>query len=270
VFCNTNTVILYERCFTVQSLFVSSLEPLPIPVPPWSAARARQTGAPAKAPLTRDAIVDAALALLDDDGLEGVSMRRVAQRLETGPASLYQHVSGKDELLVLVLDRVCADVEIPAPGVGPDGWQAPLKAMLRSMRKVLAAHQDLAYVMLGRIPTGPNALAGAEGLLRIMREGDVPERVAAYAADSLALFVTSVTYEEAIRRRLIAATPAEAEAYVESVRQYLVALPVDRFPTLVAMADHLTAFDEDEDDRFEFALDMQIRGIAALAAEQRA
>ena len=239
-----------------------------LPIPPWSAARERRTGASIKAPLTRDAIVEAALALLDAEGLEGVSMRRVAERLATGPASLYQHVGGKDELLELVLDRVCADVDIPAPGVGPDGWQAPLKELLRSVRTVLGAHRDLAYVMLGHIPTGPNALAGAEGMLRIMRAGDVPEAVAAYACDSLMLFITAVTYEEAIRSRLIG-TVDEAKEYVEGVHRYFASLPADRFPTLVAMAGHLTAFDEDEDDRFEFALDVQIRGIAALAAERR-
>jgi AcrR family transcriptional regulator len=240
----------------------------PLPVPPWSAARERPTGAPSKAPITQDAIVDAALALLDADGLEGVTMRRVAQRLGTGPASLYQHVGGKDELLELLLDRVCADVTIPEPGVGPDEWQAPLKDLLRSMRRVLSAHQDLAYVMLGRVPTGPNALAGAEGLLRILRAGDVPARVAGYAVDSLSLFVASVSYEEAIWSRLIGSTD-KAEAYIKGVRQYFAALPVDRFPTLVAMADQLTAGEHDEDDRFEFALDVQIRGIAALADEQR-
>jgi AcrR family transcriptional regulator len=245
---------------------VSSADQLPIP--PWSAARKRPAGPSAKAPLTRDAIVEAALAVLDAEGLEGVSMRRVAQRLETGPASLYQHVGNKDELLELVLDRVSGEVEIPAPGVGPDGWQEPLKELLRATRKVLGAHQDLAYVMLGRVPTGPNALAGAEGMLRILRAGDVPERVAAYAVDALALFVASVTYEEAIQARLMG-TMEEAKAYVAGVQKYFAALPPDRFPTLVAMADQLTAFDEHEDDRFEFALDVQIRGIAALAAEQR-
>ncbi len=247
---------------------MSSIDPLP--TPPWSAAAARKrpVPTPAKAPLTRDAIVEAALALLDAEGLDGVSMRRVAQRLGTGPASLYQHVGGKEELLELLLDRVCAEVKIPAPGVGPDGWQEPLKELMRTTRAILGAHQDLAYVMLGRIPTGPNVLAGAEGILRIMRAGDVPAQVAAYAADSLALFVASVTYEEAIQRRLIGTTE-ETKAYVERVNRYFASLPADRFPTLVAMADQMTAFDENEDDRFEFALDVQIRGIAALAAEQR-
>lgn len=243
-----------------------------LPIPPWSAARARESAVPeppAKAPLTRDAIVDAALALLDTDGLDGVTMRRLAQRLETAPATLYQHVGGKDELLELVLDRVCADVEIPAPGVGPDGWQEPLKELLRQTRKVLGAHQDLAYVMLGRVPTGPNALAGAEGMLAIMRAGGIPDEITAHAADALALFVASVTYEDAIRRRLIG-TAEEAKAYVASFHQYFSSLPTDRFPTLVAMADRLTTFDGDEDHGFEFALDVQIRGIAALAAEHRA
>ena len=124
-FFASNAVLQDEQCSIVESLFVSTNDSLPIP--PWSAARERRVAEPAKAPLTRDAIVEAALALLDADGLEGVSMRRVAQRLGTGPASLYQHVGGKDELLELVLDRVSAEVEIPAPGVGADGWQEPLK-----------------------------------------------------------------------------------------------------------------------------------------------
>ena len=195
-------------------------------------------------------------------------MRRVAQRLDTGPASLYQHVGGKEELLELLLDRVCADVEIPAPGEGPDGWQEPLKELLRSVRRVLGAHQDIAYVMLGRVPTGPNLLTGAEGMLRIMRASDVPAPVAAYACDSLALFVASVAYEDSIRRQIIG-TMEKTREHVAGVRDYFASLPVDRFPTLVEMADQLTAFNEDEDDRFEFALDVQIRGIAALAAEQR-
>jgi AcrR family transcriptional regulator len=247
---------------------VSSAEPFP--VPPWSAAKARATAVPpTKAPLTRDAIVAAALELLDADGLDGVSMRRVAQRLETGAASLYQHVGNKDELLELVLDHVSADVEIPVPGVGPEGWQEPLKELLRRWRKVLSAHQDLAYVMLGRIPTGPNALDGAEAILRILNDGGVAPRVAAQAVDMLGLFVASVTYEDAIRRRLIG-TVDEAEAYIEQVRAYFQALPHDRYPTLNAMAETLTPFEDDEDGAFEFALDVQIRGIAALAAEQPA
>jgi AcrR family transcriptional regulator len=234
-----------------------------LPIPPWSASRKRAGGGTTREPLTRAAIVEATLALVDAGGLEGVSMRRVAQRLGTGPASLYQHVGGKDELFELVLDRVAADVKVPAPGNGPNSWQAPLKELLRNLREALGAHQDLGYVMLGRVPTGPNALAVFEGMLRIMREAGIPERIAAYAVDSLTLFVASVTYEEAIQGRLIG-TMEEAKAYAEGVQRYFAALPTDRYPTLVAMADRLTSLDEKEDDRFEFALDLHVHGIEAL------
>lgn len=244
------------------------------PVPPWSAAAraAAAPAAPAKAPLTREAIVDAALELLDADGLDGVSMRRVAQRLGTGPASLYQHVGNKEELLELVLDRVTAAVVVPEPGAGADGWQEPLKELMRRQRAVLGEHQDLAYIMLGRVPTGPNTLAGAEGMLRILHEGGVSDRLAAQAVDMLALFVASTSYEDALRRKLIG-TSEEAEVYVQQVATYLRALPPARFPRLNALATVLTTFGEDDDEEsagFEFSLDVIIRGIAARAAEERA
>lgn len=234
-----------------------------LPPAPWSRSRPRR--APAKAPLTQDAIIATALAILDAEGLDGISMRRIAERLETGPASLYQHIADKEELLDQLLDRVLGEVELPAPD--PDDWQTPLKQMLRGLRRVLAAHRDLAYVTLGRVPTGPNGLRGAETLLAIMRAGGVPSPIAAYAVDSLALFVGSVVYEEAIQVQRMGGTGEEAE-YFESIRRYFAALPAERFPTLVAMVDDLTRQGDHEDERFEFALDVQVRGIASLMAEQ--
>ncbi|MDO8209459.1 TetR/AcrR family transcriptional regulator [Conexibacter sp. CPCC 206217] len=234
-----------------------------LPPAPWSRSRPRRV--PSKAPLTQDAIIETALAILDAEGLDGISMRRIAERLETGPASLYQHIADKEELLEQLLDRVLGEVELPAPD--PDDWQTPLKQMLRELRSVLAAHRDLAYVTLGRVPTGPNGLRGAETLLAIMRAGGVPSPIAAYAVDSLALFVGSVVYEEAIQVQRMGDTGAEAE-YFEGIRRYFAALPAERFPTLVAMVDDLTRHGDHEDERFEFALDVQIRGIAALMAER--
>lgn len=214
--------------------------------------------------MTRDAIVAAALEILDAEGLDGISMRRVAEKLSTGPASLYQHVSNKDELLEQLLDHVMAEVELPEPD--RDDWQTPLKQMLRAMRAILSSHRDIAYVTMGRIPTGPNALRVAERLLLILRTGGVPDRVASYAVDTLALFVGAVSYEESIQTRHMGPTVEDALAYVEQVHDYFAALPADRFPSLVAMARDLTAFEEEPDARFEFALDVNVQGIAAMAA----
>src|ERR1700677_3176021 len=70
---------------------------------------------PAKAPLSKEAVVDAALAILDSDGLDAVTMRRVATALDTGAASLYVYVSGREGLFQAMLDRVTATIELEAP-----------------------------------------------------------------------------------------------------------------------------------------------------------
>ncbi len=230
-----------------------------LPPPPWSAVKPRSSRA--KPPLSRDAIVDVGIELLDAEGLDAVTMRRVAERLGTGPASLYQHVAGKDELLELLFDRVAGEIELPAPNAGD--WQEPLKALLRSMRTVLSSHRDIAYVTLGRIPTGANALGIAEGMLAIMDAGGVPPEISTYAVDTLALFIGAVSYEDSIRATQFGDQESE---YFERVHEYFAALPADRFPTLARLSELLTRPEEGEDDRFEFALDVQVRGIAALAA----
>jgi len=236
--------------------------PAAIPPPPWSAG-ARRRPSRARTPLSPEAIVDAALELLDAEGLEAVTMRRVAERLDTGPASFYQHISGKDELLELLFDRIAAEVERPpAPAPGED-WQEPLKQLLRSLRRVLTGHRDIAYVALGRIPTGANALAVAEAMLAIMDRGGVPPAIATYATDTLSLFVAATAYEDSIRETDFGGHESE---YFEKVHAYFAALPPERFPTLARHAELLTRPEEAPDERFEFALDVQVRGIAALAA----
>lgn len=237
----------------------------PLPEPPWKRRRARRPAQ--KAPLTRDAVIDAALEILDREGLAGISMRRIAERLDTGPASLYQHVADKEELLEELLDRVLGEVEYAAPD--PGDWQTPLKATLRSIRSTFTAHRDIAYVTLGRVPTGPNGVVGAEALLSIMRTGGVPGPIASYAIDSLALFVGAVAYEEAIEAQRMG-SEEETQRYHQQVGSYFATLPPERFPTLVAMVDDLTRIGAIEDERFEFALDVQLRGIAALVAEHEA
>jgi AcrR family transcriptional regulator len=237
-------------------VFVSSTESLP--EPPWSSAKRRAE--PAKVPLSRDAILDAAMAILDAQGLDAVSMRAVADRLATGPASLYAHVSGKDELTALMLDRAIGEVAVPA--ADPARWKEQLREVMRAMRDALGAHRDIARVAIGEIPTGHNAIASMEGVLAILLAGGLPKQVAAYAADLLPLYVVATAYEESIRaQRMGLASEAEIEAYIAGIREYFLSLPSDRFPVLVSMVPFLT---EMEGDRFEFGLDVLVAGLAAV------
>ncbi|MFC6929926.1 TetR/AcrR family transcriptional regulator [Actinomadura yumaensis] len=112
-----------------------------MPTPP---GRKPRKAAPSRRPLTQDGIVAAAVRVLDAEGLDGVTMRRVAQELDTGPASLYAHVSGKDELNELMLDRVAAEVRLPEPD--PERWQEQVKEVAREVRRVWQAHADIARV----------------------------------------------------------------------------------------------------------------------------
>src|ERR1700749_5234049 len=137
---------LNERCYTLRHVSPSSL-PSP-PRPPRRRERPTRRTA-----LTVEGIVAAAIEVLDETGVSGLSMRGVAQQLGTGAASLYAHVSGKDELLELVFDELVGRVPLPEPD--PKIWREQVRQMLRDLRAVLISHRDAALAGLGRIPTSP-------------------------------------------------------------------------------------------------------------------
>jgi AcrR family transcriptional regulator len=224
-----------------------------LPQPPWSSVRDK----PARRQLSRDAIADAAMAIVDAEGLDGLSMRRLAQDLGTGPASLYAHVSGKDELLQLLIDRVAG--ELPRIEPDPERWQEQVKEYLRAVRGVLVAHRDLAGAALANIPTGPNAVTAMESLLGILRAGALPDQVIAYAADLLSQYVNIDAYEGSLFAQRMEREPQ----YFEAVFAYFKALPADRFPHFAALADELSSGDDDA--RFEFGIDVLVRGLASFS-----
>jgi hypothetical protein len=114
---------------------------------------------------------------------------------------------------------------------------------------------------MGVIPTGPNAMAGSEWLLGVLRGAGLPDQVAAYALDLLTLYVTAIAFEEGTFDNEL--DPAELDAYVADVRERMRSMPADEFPNLVAMTDALTR--DVGDERFEFGLDILVAGLAAQA-----
>jgi AcrR family transcriptional regulator len=230
-----------------------------VPEPPWLRPRRPRSGA--RAPLSRDAIVEAAVRVLDREGLDGVSMRRVAEELGTSAGSLYWHVGGKEELLGLVFDRVVGEVELPPPD--PAHWQDQFKEVARESRRVLLRHRDIARFSLGRIPFGPNLLRVSEWMLGLMRAGGVPDRVAAYAGDLFGLYVGAHAFEETLG--LVSPTGEELppEQVLGMMREYLSSLPRSSFPNTVELVDELMSGGPDE--RFELGLDVIVRGLASHA-----
>jgi AcrR family transcriptional regulator len=239
--------------------FVSSVDDPDLPAPPWATKRDR----PARVRLSRTVIGDAALEIVDRDGLSGLNMRRLAEALGTGPASLYAHVSGKDELLAMLIDRVAGEMELPEPD--PARWQEQLKEAGRAMRAVLAAHRDLAAASIATIPTGPNAMAAMDGILGILRAGRLPDQIAAWAGDLLSEYVTMDAYETSLFLERLEHDPE----YFERLAAYIRALPAGRFPHVAALAQAMVD-DEGADSRFEFGLDVLVRGLASFAEAEPA
>ncbi len=225
-----------------------------IPEPPWRLAprRARQP----RQPLTREAIVGAAVGILDAEGLDAINMRRVAAELDTGAGSLYWHIRDKDELFELLFDHVVAEICLPEPD--PIRWQEQIKEVSREVRRVCLRHRDVARIALDRWPIGPNTLVFAEGLLAILRAGGLPDRACAWASGLIPSHVGWYALEEYLARQ---SRPDPQDSTEDSVRAYLASLPSERFPNLLAVLDDLVTGDPDE--RFEFGLDILVRGLAA-------
>src|ERR1700691_166177 len=153
---------------------------------------------PAKSPLSVDAIVDAALAILKSDGLEAVTMRRVAAALDTGAASLYVYVAGREGLQLAMLDRVTAEVTLETPD--PSRWRAQLHGLLSRMHTTLVAYPGIAAMTLAYPPMTDSVLPVTENLLGILLAGGIEPQDAAWACDLFVLLVTGVASEDDVRR----------------------------------------------------------------------
>jgi AcrR family transcriptional regulator len=226
------------------------------PEPAWlqRPPRSRRT------PLSREAIVEAALRVLDREGYDGFSMRGVAEELGTGPASLYWHVRNKDELLNLVVDRVSGELEIPDPE--PARWQEQVKDVARQMRALMLRHPGLARITLGRIPVGPNIVETNERILAILHGAGLPERTAAYVVDLFSLYIGASAYEESLGLASPTGEELPPDQVIGMIKGYFESLPPERFPHTLAMVDRL--FEGDVDERFEFGLEVLVRGLAAV------
>jgi AcrR family transcriptional regulator len=231
-----------------------------LPEPPWLRTRGRRAGQ--REPLSREAIVEAALRVLDREGLDGVSMRRVAEEAGTGAASLYWHVGNKEELLGLVFDRVVGELELPPPD--PSRWQEQLKEIARAAREVMLRHRDIARFSLGRIPLGPNLLRFNEWSLGLLRAAGVPDRAAAWTGDLFGLYVGAYAFEETLGLRSPTGEELPPDEVIAMIHGYFASLSPEHFPNTLAVLDELTAGGPDE--RFEFGLDVIVRGLAAQKA----
>ena len=219
------------------------------------APRSRRTR-PAKTPLSREAVVAAGLEILAAEGLAAVTMRRVAEALDTGPASLYVYVANAQELHRALLDAVMGQVSSPEPD--PARWREQLLDLMVAALATMDRYPGIARVALADVPTGANALRHADTMLGLLRAGGVSEQAAAWGADALSLYLTGTAVEHSIQlerdwseERLV--------AYYEEIRRTFADLPAETHPHIAALVPFLTQGDGDE--RFRFGVEVLLNGL---------
>ncbi|WP_029391852.1 TetR/AcrR family transcriptional regulator [Streptomyces xiaopingdaonensis] len=153
---------------------------------------------PAKPALSRRWIVDTAVRILRAEGLGKVTMRRLAQELDTGPASLYVYVANTAELHAAVLDSLLGEVDLTGRD-GGEGWREQLRAVVTSYTRVLFEHPQLARAALVARPTGENYLRLVERILDLLSRSGAGREQVAWGLDKLLQDATATAAEQSTR-----------------------------------------------------------------------
>lgn len=208
--------------------------------------------------LSLGAVVAAARDLVREQGVEGLSMRRVALRLGVDVSSLYWHVSGKDELVDLVADDLLGEAAWPDPALP---WRERVEAALVEYRRLLLANRDAAKIMAGRWVQGPNTLRALETLLSALLSAGVERRAAAETAFLLTGYVSGFVLQELRPMNSAEAAGGDPADVLAQVNQQLKALPEEEFPSVRLLADDLTA--RTMDARFRRGITLMLNGLDA-------
>jgi TetR/AcrR family transcriptional regulator, tetracycline repressor protein len=211
--------------------------------------------------LTRKAVVDRALQLADTDGLDALTIRKLAQELGVTPMALYWHFRSKDELLGGLTERVWAEIGTDVDDAAP--WPAQLRGLLESLLRMLRGHSAAAQLLLQSEKQSESFLRATEITLEVLRHaGFDPAYASEIARSALWTGIMLVMSEPGIK----SLSPEERAESQRTKQVVLATLPVARYPRLVECAIPMTACD-DPDFHYELGVSMFIAGVETIAAK---
>lgn len=211
---------------------------------------------PAKPALSREWIIAETIEIMRTEGLEKATMRRVAQALDTGPASLYVYIANTAELHSAVLDELLA---LPAEQSG--AWNEQLEVLLRSYADVLFRYPGLARSALLIRPTGPNAIRLYDRVLGLLLDGGVAVDRAAWGVDLLLQYVTGNAAEHSTPSPDDIHAPADDDAEMSILATALRASDPETTPHIAKHVDVVLSGEPSQ--RVTWAIHALIAGIAA-------
>lgn len=214
-----------------------------------------------KVTLTPQTVVEGALALADSEGLEAVTIRRLAKKLGVTPMALYWHFRSKDELLEGMAARIFEEIDLSMDASAT--WREQLRALLGSMVDVLRAHPSTAILLSTRTASSESGLRATEVVLDILgRGGFSPTQATQIARHTFSTVTNLVSGEPGVVVREESGELVDAR---QRARLFLGSLPPERYPRLVEAATPLSE-GVDPDTYFAFGLDLLLAGIEAMAA----
>lgn len=221
---------------------------------------------PSAPPLSKDAIAEAGLAVLERDGLDGLSMRKVAAELDVRAASLYWHVRDKQDLLDLLADALLRDMDMNWSG---DDWRERMRGAARCYRRCITSHRDAIRVLAGRFTAGPNTLRAMELVLSTLRDAGFSKGDAAHGLYLIMVaYVQGFVSQETAPMNAAEASGATPEQAMERLAGEIAAQPRDLYPNIQDNIDKLTMLNLDS--RFEFGLERILDGMAQRLASHQA
>ncbi len=219
---------------------------------------ATQTDLSAKprAPLSRERVLRAAVALADMGGIESLTMRRLGQELQVEAMSLYNHVADKDEILDGIVDLVFSEIAVPSDRAD---WKTTMRQRAISARDVLLRHHWATSLMQSRTKPGPATLRHHDWVIGSLREAGFPIDMAAHAFSVMDSYI----YGFALQQMNLPSHTSEESA--ELAENILRQLPADEYPHLAEMIiEHALKPGYDYAEEFEFGLDLILNGLESL------
>ena len=219
---------------------------------------ATQTAANARsrAPLSRERVLRAALALADEGGIEALTMRRLGERLQVEAMSLYNHIAGKDDILDGIVDLVFSEIALPSDSAD---WKAAMRQRAVSARDILLRHPWATSLMQSRTKPGPATLRHHDSVIGSLRKAGFSVDMAAHAFSVMDGYIYGFSLQQV---NLPSHTSAESAALAENI---LRELPAREYPYLAEMiVKHALKPDYDYGEEFEFGLDLILDGLEGL------
>lgn len=201
--------------------------------------------------IQREAVIRAAISLLDEHGLEGLTMRRLAQSLSIQAPSLYWHFPNKRALIDGLADALIANVA--CEGENATEWEGAVRMIAQGMRSALRAHRDGARIFAGAYAASDNVLRVGEAIIGSIRAAGADDCVAVWSAFSVLYYVLGFVMEEQAMDE--ATERQEAAGY----REALLRLPQHQYPHTWATREAILS--QDYDRRFDVGLSLLIDGL---------